>query len=36
MQGRRCVEIAKISLIDLSLASSIDKLYGFAGFRVVP
>jgi len=31
-----CPEIAKTSLFDLSLASSIAKLYGFAGFRVVP
>jgi hypothetical protein len=29
-------EIAKTSLIDLSLASSIAKLYGSTGFRVVP
>lgn len=31
-----CPEIPKTSFIDLSLASSIAKLYGFGGFRVVP
>jgi hypothetical protein len=31
-----CPEIAKTSLIELSFASSIAKLYGFVGFRVVP
>ncbi len=33
---RRCSEIAKTSLIGLSLAPSIAKLYGFAGLRVFP
>jgi hypothetical protein len=31
-----CPEIAKTSLFDRSLASSIAKLYAFVGFRVVP
>ena len=31
-----CLEIAKTSLFDRSLASSIAKLYAFVGFRVVP
>jgi len=31
-----CLEIAKTSLFDLSLTSSIAKLYGFAGFGVFP
>jgi|GEM_PF-5861867 hypothetical protein len=36
MRGMRCVlKLKKTSLIDLSLACSIAKLYGFAGNGVV-